>query len=86
MVNQLTQELAKLVSWNKEYVKIIASVQEENKDLCLQFKTIEELNKAINVSHRSQQERHAILKSQAQKLKFKTPISSTKSKAVANAA
>ena len=83
MVDQLTQELTQSVSRNEEYVNITASLQQENKDLCLEVKTIEDLNK-INLSHRSQQERCAILKSQAQKLKFKTPASSTKSKVVAN--
>ena len=34
-VDQLTQELAKSVSRNEEYVKIIASLREENKDLRL---------------------------------------------------
>ena len=53
-VDQLTQELAKSVSRNEEYVKIIASLREENKDLRLQVKTIEEMNKAINLSHRTQ--------------------------------
>ena len=62
MVDQLTQELDKSVSRNEEYVNIITSLREEKKDLCLQVKTIEELNKAINASHRSQQESRAILR------------------------
>ena len=51
-----------------------------------QIKNVEELNKAIYFLYNVLHERHAILKSQAKRLKFKSPPSSAKSKAAASAA
>ena len=51
-----------------------------------QIKTVEELNKAIKYSYNVWHERHALLKAQARRLKFKSPPSSAKSKAAASAA
>ena len=50
------------MSRNEEYAKSIAELRQENKDLCLQVKAIEDLNKAINSSHNTQQKRHVVLK------------------------
>ena len=66
--------------------KLIAELWQENKDLHLQLKVVEDLNKAINSSHNTQQERRVVLKSQAKKLKFKSPVSSSKSKLATNMA
>ena len=74
------------IRWNEEYAKLIEKLWQENKDLHLQVKVVKGLNKAINLSNKSQQERHAILKYQAKNLKFKSNASSSKSKAAANAA
>ena len=70
---------------NEAYTKLTTELRQENKDLHLQVKVIKDLNKAINSSHRSQQERHVVLKSQAKNLKFKSSVSFSKSKAAANA-
>ena len=53
-INQLTQELAQLVSRNEEYTRIILSLRQENKYLRLEVNTIEEFNRAINLSHNTQ--------------------------------
>ena len=50
-IGQLTQELAELVSRNEEYAKLIGELWQQNKDLYLQVKDVEDLNKAINLSH-----------------------------------
>ena len=74
------------MSQNEEYAKLIAELRQENKDLCLQVKVVEHLNTAINSSHNTRWERHVILNDQAKNLKYKFSISSSKSKAAANAA
>ena len=51
------------MSQNEEYTKLITELQQENKELRLQVKVIEDLNKAITSSHNSQQESHIFLKS-----------------------
>ena len=71
------------MSRNQEYAKLIVELRQENKDLRLQVKVVEHLNKAINSSHNTRQERCAVLKSQAKNLKFKSFVSSSKSKATA---
>ena len=63
---------------------MIADLCQENKDLRIQVKDVEDLNKAIPSSRDSRQERKNILKAQARKLKFKSLVSFNKSKAVAN--
>ena len=50
-LDQLTQELAQSACRNEKYVKLIADLPKENKDLRMQVKAIEDLNKAINLSH-----------------------------------
>ena len=84
-IDQLTQELAQSTKRNKGYFKLIAELQDENKELRLQVKNIEKLHKVIILSHRTQQERRTLLKSQAKRLKFKSPASS-KLKVAANIA
>ena len=78
--------MAQSASRNEEYAKLITEIWQENKDLRLQVKVVEDLNKDINSSHNNRYERRAVLKSQAKKLKFKSPVSSVKSKAAANTA
>ena len=85
-VDQLTQELAWSTSRNEEYVKIIDNLRQENKEMRIQVKAVEDLNKAITSSHDSRQERHIVLKTQARKLKFKSLVSSAKLKAIVDAA
>ena len=70
---------------NEEYAKLIAEIWQENKDFHLQVKSIEDLNKAINSPYNTRQERRVVLKSQAKNFKFKSFVSSSKSKATANA-
>ena len=84
-IDLLTQELAWLASRNEEYTKIIADLWQDNKELRIQFRIVEDLNNAITSLHDSWQERHAVLKEQAKNLKFKSHVSSAKSKAAANA-
>ena len=55
---------------------MIAELRDENKELRLQVKNIEELHKAVILSQRTQQERRVLLKAQAKRLKFKSPASS----------
>ena len=43
-IGQLTQELAQSMSRNEEYAKLIAEIWQENKDLHLQVKAVEDLN------------------------------------------
>ena len=61
-IEQLTQELAQSIKRNEGYVKLIAGLQEENKELWLQVKNIEELHRTISLSQRNQQERCTLLK------------------------
>ena len=64
---------------------MIIDIRQENKDLCLQVKAVEDLNKAINYLCDSDQERHNILKAQSMKLKSKFTVPSAKSKAATTA-
>ena len=61
-VDHLTQELAQSASQNEEYAKMIDSLRQENMELCIQVKAIEDLNKAITYSHDSRQERRIFFK------------------------
>ena len=65
---------------------MIDSLHQDNKELHIQVKVIKDLNKANTSSHDSQQERHFVLKERAINLKFKSPVSSAKSKEAADAA
>ena len=82
-IDQLTYDLTQSTKKNEGYVKLISDLREENKELRLQVKNIEELHKTVSLSQRKQQERHTLLKAWAKKLKFKSPASS-KSKAATN--
>ena len=52
-IDRLTQELAQSTSQNKRYAEMIADLHQENKDLRLQVKIVEELDKSINSLHDS---------------------------------
>ena len=70
-LDQLTHDLAQSMKQNEAHVKLIADLHEENRELRLQIKNMEDLHKTISLSQRNRQVRHALLKSQAKKLKFK---------------
>ena len=61
-VEQLTSELTQSTNQNEAYVKLISELQEENKMLQLQIKTMEDIHKTISTSQRDQHERCALLK------------------------
>ena len=84
-LDQLTFELTQSMKQNEAHVNLISELREENRELRLQIKNMEELHKTVSVSQRYQQVMHALLKAQAKKLKFKQSVSS-KSKAVTDAA
>ena len=70
---------------NERYVKLISDLREENKELQLQIKNIEDLHKTVILSQRDQEARCALLKAQVRKLNFK-PSASSKSERAANIA
>ena len=65
---------------------MIADLRQENKNLHLQFKAVEDLNKDITSSRDSHQERHNVMKVQAKNLKSKFTVPFAKSKVDATAA
>ena len=69
---------------NEGYVNLISDFLEENKELWLQVKNIEELHRNVILSQRNQQERHTLFKALAKNVKYKSPASSN-SKVVADA-
>ena len=52
-IDQLIQELARLASCGEQYAKIYVYLRQESKELHLQVRTVEDLNKAITSSHDS---------------------------------
>ena len=60
------------------HAKIIADLRQENKELHLQVRNIQDLKKDVTSSHESREERHTVLKAQARNLKFKSHVSSAK--------
>ena len=48
-IDKLNQELAQSTKRNEGYFKLIVELRDENKDLRLQVKNIEELHKAVNL-------------------------------------
>ena len=70
---------------NEGHAKLISELREENRELRLQIKNMEDLPKIVSVSHMDWQARRALLKAQAKKFKFKQSVSSM-SKAAADAA
>ena len=53
IIDQLTQELAQSTSQNKKYAEMIADLRQEIKDLHIQVKAVEYLNKEITSSRDS---------------------------------
>ena len=70
---------------NEGHAKLISELREENRELWLQIKNMENLHKTISTSLRDQQARHALLKAQSRKLKYKKSVPS-KSEEAANVA
>ena len=67
---------------NEAHVKLISELHEENRELRLQIKNMEDIHETISISQRDRQVRHALLKAHARKLKYKK----SKSEVVADAA
>ena len=84
-LDQLNSELTQSTKQNEAHVKLISELREENKELRLQIKNMEDLHKTVSILQRDLQAMHALLKAQARKLKYKKSVSS-KSKAAVNAA
>ena len=84
-LEQLTSELTQSVKQNEAHVKLISKIHEENRELELQIKNMEDIDKTVSTSQRDRQVRHALLKAQARKLKYKQSVPS-KSEAATDAA
>ena len=82
--DQLNSELTQFKQ-NKAHDKLISELREENRELWLQIKNMEDLHKTVSLSQRDQQARCAILKAHARKLKYKQFVPS-KSEAATDAA
>ena len=61
---------------NESHAKLISDLHEENKELWLQIKNMEDLHKTVSISQSDRQARHSLLKAQARKLKYKKSIPS----------
>ena len=55
---------------------LISELREENKELWLQIKNMEDLHKTMSVSQRDVQVRHALIKEHVRKLKYKQYVPS----------
>ena len=75
-LEQLTSELTQSAKQNEAHVKLISELREENRELQLQIKNMEDLHKTISISQRDRQVRHALLKAQVRKLKYKKSVPS----------
>ena len=84
-MKRLTQNIAQLKIQDEKYVKLISELREENKELRLQVKSVEDLNNAKIASHISLWLRHDSLKDQFKRLSDKSTFS-FKTKEVATAA
>ena len=62
---QLNSELTQSTKQNEVYVKLISQLQEENKELRLQIKNMEDLHKIVSLSQRNKKEMCSLLKVQA---------------------
>ena len=61
---------------NEGHAKLISELREENRELRLEIKNMEDLHKTVSISQRDRQARRDILKDEAKKLKFKQSVSS----------
>ena len=61
-LEQLTSKLTQLGKKNEAHVKLISELHEENRELWLQIRNMEDLHMPISISQRDQQARHALLK------------------------
>ena len=61
---------------NEGHAKLISELREENRELWLQIKNMEDLHKTISLSQRDRKARHALLKAQERKLKYKQYVPS----------
>ena len=75
-LEQLTSELTQSKKKNEAHVMLILELREENKELRLQIKNMEDLHKTVSISQRDGQVRHALLKANARKLKYKQYVPS----------
>ena len=84
-LEQLTFDLTQSAKQNEAHVKLISELHEENKELQLQIKNMEDLHNTISISQMDQQARNSLLKAHARKLKYKKYVPS-KLEAAADAA
>ena len=61
---------------------LILELREENKELWLQIKNMEDLHKIVSISQRDWQVRHAIMKAHVRKLKYKQYVPSKSEAAI----
>ena len=61
-LDQLTFELTQSMKQNEAHVKLILELREENRELRLQIKNMDDLHKTVSVSQRDRQARCALLK------------------------
>ena len=59
---QLTSKLTQSMKQNEGYVKLIWDLWEDNKELWLHIKNMEDLHKTVSLSQRDWQERRGLLK------------------------
>ena len=84
-LEKLTYELTQSIKKNEAHVKLISELREENKEMRLQIKNMEDLHKTVSISQRDPKSRHDILKAHARKLKYMQSVPS-KSEVAADAA
>ena len=61
-LDQLNSELTQSTKHNETHVKLISELREENRELWLQIKNMEDLHKTISLSQRNRKTRLALLK------------------------